>query len=103
MIEGVEAQGTRTTTTIPAGQIGNELPIEIVSESWMSQQLQTLVLSKHNDPRMGETTYRLTNIQLIEPLPMLFEVPADYTIQQGPRPTFIERRMPAPGEGQGDQ
>ena len=93
MIEGVEAQGTRTTTTIPAGQIGNELPIEIVSESWTSPQLQTLVLSKHNDPRMGETTYRLTNIQLIEPLPMLFEVPADYTIQEGPRPMFIERKM----------
>jgi hypothetical protein len=52
---------------------------------------------------MGETTYRLTNIQLIEPLPMLFEVPADYTIQEGPRPMRIERRMPAPGEGQGDQ
>ncbi|MEX2301501.1 MAG: hypothetical protein WD733_11225 [Bryobacterales bacterium] len=103
MIEGVEAQGTRTTTTIPAGQIGNELPIEIVSESWLSPQLQTLVLSKHSDPRMGETTYRLTNIQLIEPLPMLFEVPADYTIQEGPRPTFIKQRIEAPGRGQGGQ
>lgn len=93
MIEGVEAEGTRTTTTIPAGQIGNEQPIEIVSESWYSPQLKTVVLSTHNDPRMGETVYRLTNIQLVEPLAMLFEPPADYTIQEGPQMQYFQRRL----------
>lgn len=93
MIEGVEADGTRTTITIPAGQIGNERPIETVSESWYSQQLKTLVLSKQSDPRMGETTYRLSDIQLVEPLPSLFEPPADYTIQEGPQMKYFERHI----------
>ena len=54
--------GTRTTTTIAAGSIGNEQPIQIVSEQWFSPDLKVLVMTKHSDPRSGETTYRLTNI-----------------------------------------
>jgi hypothetical protein len=82
MIEGVEAEGTRSTTTIAAGLIGNEQPIEIISESWYSAELQTVVMSRHSDPRIGETTYRLTNINRSEPAHSLFEVPSDYTIQE---------------------
>ena len=82
-IEGVEATGTRTTITIPAGDIGNERPIEIVSERWYSPELQLVVMTRHSDPRMGETTYKLTNINRSEPAKTLFEVPADYTIKSG--------------------
>ncbi|HWQ54303.1 MAG TPA: hypothetical protein VN442_11500 [Bryobacteraceae bacterium] len=80
MIEGVLAEGTRTVTVIPAGQMGNERPIEIVSERWFSPELKTVVMSRNNDPRTGETTYRLTNLSRSEPPRSLFEVPADYTI-----------------------
>ena len=83
-IEGVEAEGTRTTLTIPAGQIGNDRAIDIVSERWYSSALQEVVLSRHTDPRMGEHTYRLTNINRTEPARTLFDVPADYTVQEGP-------------------
>jgi hypothetical protein len=79
MIEGVQAEGTRTTLTIPAGAIGNDLPIQVVSERWYSPELQTVVMTKHSDPRMGDTTYRLTNINRNEPAPSLFQAPADYT------------------------
>ena len=79
-IEGVEAEGTRTVTTIPAGKIGNERPIEIVYETWYSKELQMIIYSKHSDPRFGEQTYRLTNINRSEPDPSLFTVPADYKI-----------------------
>jgi hypothetical protein len=82
-IEGVEAEGTRTTVTIPAGAMGNERPLVIVSERWYSPELQTVVMSKHNDPRMGETIFRLTNIRREEPAASLFAVPADYTIKEG--------------------
>jgi hypothetical protein len=75
-IEGVTAKGTRTTTTIPAGSIGNEQPIKIVSEEWFSPELQALVLTRHSDPRTGETTYRLTGIVRTEPPASLFEMPA---------------------------
>ena len=83
IIEGVEATGTRTTITIPAGEIGNERAIEIVSERWYSPELQLVVMTRHSDPRMGETTYKLTNINRAEPAKTLFEVPADYTIKSG--------------------
>ena len=82
IIEGVEAEGTRTTTTIPAGEIGNERPIEIVSERWYSPELQLVVMTRHSDPRSGETTYKLTNINRTEPAKTLFEVPPGFTVKE---------------------
>jgi hypothetical protein len=87
-IEGVTAKGTRRTVTIPAGQIGNEQPISIVSESWYSPELKMTVLSKRNDPRMGETEFRLTNIQRGEPAPSLFQVPAGYELKDNSKREF---------------
>jgi hypothetical protein len=81
-IEGVIAEGTRTTRTIPAGEIGNERPIEVVSERWYSPELQTVVLSKRSDPLIGETSYRLTNIVRSEPPRSLFEPPPDYQVKE---------------------
>jgi hypothetical protein len=83
MIEGVKAQGTRTTTTIAAGAIGNVRPNEIVSERWFSPELQMPVLVTRRDPRNGETTYRLTNILRGEQQEGLFTVPAGYDIRDG--------------------
>lgn len=91
-IEGVDAEGTRTTMTIPAGEIGNEQPIQIVSERWYSPELQTVVMSKHSDPLVGETVYRLTNIVRGEPSRSLFEVPADYTLKESPVQTRVFRK-----------
>lgn len=81
VIEGVPATGTRSVTTIPAGQIGNERPIEIVDEEWYSGELQLVVMTRHADPRSGETTYKLTNIQRSEPARGLFEPPSDYKVE----------------------
>ncbi|MFL6466722.1 MAG: hypothetical protein ACJ72Z_02050 [Pyrinomonadaceae bacterium] len=81
--EGVSAHGTRTTTTIPAGAIGNERPIEIVYEKWFSNELQMVVYSKQSDPRTGEQTYRLTNINRNEPDPSLFQLPSGYKVVSG--------------------
>ena len=86
IIEGVEAEGTRTTVTIPAGEIGNERPIEIVNERWYSPELQQVVMTRNSDPRFGgETTYKLTNINRVEQARSLFEVPAGYTVKEGPQ------------------
>jgi hypothetical protein len=79
-VEGVPAQGTRTTTTIPAGQIGNDRPINVVSERWYSPDLQLTVMTKHSDPRSGETVYKLTSIVRVDQLRSLFELPSDYTV-----------------------
>ncbi len=85
MIEGVKTKGTRTTHTIPAGEIGNERPIEITSERWYSDELQAVVMTKRSDPRSGETTYKLLHVNRSEPMKSLFEVPADYTMENSVR------------------
>ncbi len=85
-IEGVTAEGMRITLTIPAGEIGNTLPLEIVDENWYSPELQTMVMTRHRDPRSGETTYRLSNINRSEPDRSLFELPADYTVRENKMP-----------------
>jgi hypothetical protein len=84
-MEGVEVTGTRTTTTIPAGAIGNERPIEIVYEKWYSPELKVTVMSRHSDPRFGEQTYRLTNINRSEPDPSLFSVNGYRVVNSSPK------------------
>ena len=81
VIEGVQAEGTKSTVTIPAGAMGNSLPIEIVSEQWYSKELGVMVLTRRFDPRFGETVYRLTNINRSEPSPDLFQVPEGYEVK----------------------
>jgi hypothetical protein len=80
-IEGIEATGTQSIVTIPAGAIGNEQAVKIVSEQWYSPALQVVVMSKRSDPRTGEMIYRLTQLDRSEPAASLFQVPADYTIK----------------------
>jgi hypothetical protein len=81
MIEGVRAHGRREKRTLAIGEIGNDRPIEVSSETWFSDDLQTIVLSKRTDPRMGDSEYRLTNISRTEPAASLFEIPAGYTMR----------------------
>ena len=85
IIEGVPAEGKRTTTVIPAGGVGNMQPIKIVSEEWFSPDLQVLVMTRHSDPRSGETTYRLVNLVRAEQDRSLFDVPPDYAVQEPAR------------------
>src|SRR5258708_4480733 len=80
--EGVQAEVMRFTITIPAGNEGNDQPLDIVSERWYSPELQVVVMGKHSDPRNGEVVYRLTNINRSEPARSLFEAPADFTITE---------------------
>ena len=76
--DGIKAEGTMTSHTIPAGQIGNERPIVVTSERWFSPELHIVVYAKTSDPRAGETIYRLANVKRGEPSAELFKVPADY-------------------------
>ena len=83
-VNGVPAEGTRYTRTIPAGRMGNDKPLIIVREEWYSPDLHMIVQSKRTDPFVGETTYNVTNIQRTAPSPALFAVPSDYTVQTAP-------------------
>jgi hypothetical protein len=83
-IEGVSAEGTRTTMTIAAGEIGNEQAIQVVTESWYSPDLKAVVLSKRSDPRSGEVVTRMVNLSRSEPAASLFQVPGDYKVSEAP-------------------
>lgn len=84
ILEGVTVEGTRTVNEIPAGRIGNEKSLQIVTERWYSPELQTVVYSRHLDPLAGEHVFRLTNIRRSEPARELFVVPTDYRILNAP-------------------
>lgn len=90
IIEGVEAEGTRSTLSIPAGQIGNDRPLDTVSERWYSNELKTVVMTTRKDPRTGESNYKIANLRRGEPARQLFEVPPDYKIEVPPDYKIIE-------------
>jgi hypothetical protein len=79
-IEGLPADGTRVTVTIPAGQMGNDLPIQVVTERWYSPDLEMNIVTKRSDPRTGEIVTKLANVSRSEPAHSLFELPADYKV-----------------------
>jgi len=78
-IEEVDCNGTRTTTTIPAGAIGNEKPISMVRETWYAPAIAAVAESTTEDPRYGKTNH-LANVQLSETSRLLFEAPGDFKI-----------------------
>jgi hypothetical protein len=88
--DGIRGEGTRTTMTIPAGAMGNALPIEVVTERWYSPELQVILMTRRVDPRFGETVYRLTSIDRSEPPADLFKVPAGFKIED------VQPGMPRP-------
>lgn len=85
-IEGIQVTGTRTTSTIPAGAIGNEEDLTTTREEWYSPELKLVVQSTQNDPRFGQTTYSLSGIQQGPPDPALFQVPTGYKVEELPVP-----------------
>jgi hypothetical protein len=98
-IEGVHATGTRVTTTIPAGKMGNEQPIVVTSERWYSSELKATVMTKHNDPWAGELKTQFTNVNTAEPDRSLFVVPSDYKVVEdkaGPLMMHLPPPPPAP-------
>lgn len=82
-ILGLQATGTRVTRTIPAEQMGNAKPIEVVTERWMSNDLQIPLLTVHTDPMMGTMTHKVTSVNRAEPDASLFQIPSDYKVKSG--------------------
>ena len=85
VVNGVMADGKRFTSTIPAGDFGNDRPIQTVTESWYSPELHITILFKRSDPRDGDVVTQYTNIQRAEPNPSVFQLPAGYTMTKEKR------------------
>lgn len=74
-IGGVETVGTRETTTIPVGEIGNDSPINVTREFWFAPKLGMNLITVRDDPRSGEQRFELSDIVLGEPDTKLFSPP----------------------------
>ena len=92
--DGIHATGTRMTTTIPAGKMGNEQAILVTSERWYSPELKATIMTKHNDPWAGEMKTQFTNVNTAEPDASLFAVPSDYKIVEEKGGPFTIRLKP---------
>jgi hypothetical protein len=82
-IQGLEARGTRTTTTIPAGTIGNEAPLVSITERWtaLTVGLNGLMVREIiGDPQMGKWTKELTSIDQSDPDQSVFQPPSNYEV-----------------------
>ena len=80
MILGFRTHGTRVITTLPPGEIGNDRPIDIVSEQWFSPDLDLVMRSAHRDPWGGDFTTTVTKISRSDQPGWLFQVPSQYKI-----------------------
>jgi hypothetical protein len=94
MFGPIHATGSRVTTTIPAGKMGNEKPMNVVSEDWYSPELKTMVKTVHTDPWAGELTTQLTNVNTTEPDASLFAIPSDYKVTDDNSEPFMLRVPP---------
>lgn len=79
-VAGVLAEGTRTVRTIPAGEEGNDLPLEVINEQWTSKELGLTLMRIDDDPRRGRTTLEFEALSLGEPDPAVFAAPAGYKV-----------------------
>jgi hypothetical protein len=79
-IEGLDTIGSRDTTTIAAGAIGNDKSLSVVKEFWYSPQLGLNIVVNRVDPRSGTETFRVTAVNLGEPDPKLFDPPAGFRV-----------------------
>jgi hypothetical protein len=92
VIDGVSAEGTKTTLVILAGEEGNSEPLTVTHENWFAADLKLSVLRIDTDPRSGTTTSELTNIDRNEPNAGLFKAPEGYTVQEREKGQFAARR-----------
>jgi hypothetical protein len=79
-VAGVQTVGMRFTRVIPAGELGNDRPMQVTEERWESPELKLVLFSRISDPRFGIVEYQVTNVRRVNPPPDLFVVPSDYTI-----------------------
>jgi hypothetical protein len=80
LVDGVLADGQRSTLTYPTGMMGNDRPFTVTTENWMSQQLKMTILTVTHDPRSGDRTFKIANLSTTEPDPTMFMAPPDYSV-----------------------
>jgi hypothetical protein len=77
VLQGFGVTGTQLQRFIGPEEVGG------TAESWYSEDLKAVLLSKTADPRVGETTSTLTDINRADPDQTPFQGPPDYKVRPG--------------------
>jgi hypothetical protein len=78
LVEGVNATGTRTATTVSADNSRDSALITKIHEVWVSAQMKLVIRVIDGDPRNEETISGLENLSR-QPDPALFQPPDGYS------------------------
>ena len=81
-IEGVVAEGTRSSYTVPATKGHPDLPLMVTHESWYCPELKIIIRETNDDPRSGQMRNELVNIVRGKPEVNKYNPPADYVVHQ---------------------
>jgi len=83
--DGLNVVGTRETTTINAGVVGNSQPLVTTREFWYSPDLQVNLSVTRKDPRNGTQVIKVVDLSRTEPDAAMFQVPAGFVVQDARR------------------
>jgi hypothetical protein len=86
-LNGLQAKGTRRTSTIPYYESETGDPAEIEDETWYSDDLHLNLLVRHSDSRIGVQTLGVSNLKREEPPASMFQVPKGYKVLDAPSPS----------------
>jgi hypothetical protein len=81
VMDGLSVVGTRETTTINAGVVGNSQPLVTTKEFWYSADLGINLAVTRKDPREGTQVIHVIDLSRSEPDPTMFQVPAGYVVE----------------------
>lgn len=79
-VAGVLTDGRRYVRVVPVGLEGNDRELRIVTESWVSPDLQISLESVVDDPVSGRTESIVTDLQRSDPDPAMFRAPDGYKV-----------------------
>jgi hypothetical protein len=88
VIDGLPVRGSRTTTVVPIGLVGNDRPMTTTRDTWYSPDLNLVISTVITDPQSGVQTSGIGNLSLSDPDPSLFTVPVDYQLVDESSSTF---------------
>jgi hypothetical protein len=82
-IEGFDAVGWRSITTIPVPNSSPAASMQRIREEWCSEELRAVLLEMVSGSLDGpKEEIGLTKIERTEPDPALFQIPSDYTVSE---------------------
>ncbi|HEY6446626.1 MAG TPA: hypothetical protein VIY53_09215 [Acidobacteriaceae bacterium] len=79
-VDGMDTAGTRVTTTLAPGTMGNDKPVTRTIETWRSDQLALNLISVRSAPLTGTQTFTITELDPNPPDPQLFEPPDGFKV-----------------------